>query len=576
MSDGPPIYLPSAVAEAALETPDEFGQLEIAAYKRHLYDMARQGSTSFPYYFDPREAIAPIRFASDVCRHSKGEWAGQPVILQPWQQFIFGSLFGWRKKSDHTRRFRVAYIEVPRKNGKTTVCAVLGPYLAFLDGEPGAEVYCVATKKDQAKILFDEARRMVEASPSLSSIVEVLKNNLNDGVSKMEPLGRDSKTQDGLNVHACLIDEVHKHKNSDMIDVMQSASGARRQPLRIEITTAGTYEPTSVCWLHHQYTVNIIEAAANESDAFVDDQWFGFIACADPDDDWSDPKAARKANPNFGVSVKEEYILSECARALKIPSEQNTYMQMHLNRWPQQQERAIDMKQWMKCKPRAALSDLLGRRCFGGLDLASTMDQNAFSLVFYDEKAGGLENGVDVLVWYWMPQVDILEKQRLHMAHYTTWAEQGHLTLTEGNVADYDKIRVDVNEICSRYDVQEIAFDPWNQAAIVPKLIDDGANMVPFRQGFASMNNPCKELLRLVASGRFRHGDNPILHWNASNVQAKYDEAQNMKWDRRHVNTQKIDGLVASTMALGRLMASIQDRALVTEQTGGIKVIDMR
>ena len=567
------IYTPTAIAEAALETPKEFGRFELCGYRRHIRDIARQGLTTFPYYFDETDAAAPIKFAHFECRHSKGEWAGQAVILEPWQQFIFGSLFGWKRKSDHTRRYRVAYIEVPRKNGKTTVCAVIGPYLTFLDGEPGAEVYCVATKKEQAKILFDEAARMVRTS-SLAPIVEVLKNNMNDGLSKMEPLGRDSKTQDGLNVHGSLIDEVHKHKSSEMIDVIQSASGARRQPLRIEITTAGTYEPTSVCWLHHEYSRNILEAASEDSDAFNDDEWFAFIASADPDDDFADPKTWKKANPNYGVSVKESYMASECARAAKMPSERNVFERMHLNRWPQQNERAIDIRHWIKCKERTPLSELLGRKCWGGLDLAATMDQNAFALVFPSLLPG--DDSVDVLVWYWMPGEGILEKQRAHMAQYVTWADQGHLILTEGNVADYDKIRTDILSICSRYDVQEIAFDRWNQAQIVPKLMDAGAPMVPFGQGFASMNNPCKEVLRLIASQRFRHGGHPMLHWNAANVQAKYDEAQNMKWDRRHVNTQKIDGLVAATMGLGRLMLSQADPKSATEQTGGIRVIDMR
>ena len=917
-----PIYLPNDIAEAALETPDEFGKLELAAYKRQVFDAARQGSTSFPYYFDQKDAVAPIRFAHEHCRHSKGEWAGQLIELQPWEQFIYGSLFGWKRKSDHTRRFRVGYIEVPRKNGKalaidtrlptptgwttmgdirvgdtlfderglpctvtgatdvmldhecyavrfsdgaeivadaghlwrtnarrpgngtrgkrrtpeddtrttkqilatlsvgkgriewnhsidvadpleippavllvppytlgawlgdgtsstaaitcaddddqiireiesegietrrrgehrtnspgyglgigggrgnrkknklrllgvlnnkhippqylrasrtqreallqglmdtdgtaskagqcefttttpalargfielartlglkptttegratlygrdcgpkwriqiwptektrpfrllrklarchssaarsssrqivainpvqsvpvrciqvnspsslylagdsmipthnSTLLAIAGPYLAFLDGEPGAEVYSVATKKDQARIIFDESKRIVEADRQLSGMIEVLKGNMNDGVSKFEPLGRDSKTQDGLNVHGCLIDEIHKHKTSEMIDVMQSASGARRQPLRIEITTAGVYEPTSVCWLHHDYSRNILEAAAGESDAFTDDTWFAFIASADPDDDWTSPATWRKANPNFGISVKEEYLTAECDRAKRIPSEQNTFRQMHTNFWPQQVTRSIDMTQWIACAQRRPLSELLGKKCYGGLDLASTMDQNALALVFPDEST---EDTVDVLVWYWMPSEGLLEKQRAHMAQYVTWADQGHLILTDGNVVDYEKMRTDIIAICERYDVQEIAYDRWNQAQIVPKLIDHGLPMIPFGQGFASMSDPCKQVLRLVAAGRFRHGGHPLMHWNAANVQAKHDEAENMKWNRRNTRTQKIDGLVAATMALGRkLLAMDPQQGSATEKTGGIRVIDMR
>jgi phage terminase large subunit-like protein len=562
---------PTEVAVDALAEAQDFGRLELAAYRRHLWDIERSTSSSFPYYYDATEGEAPIRYAYNVCRHSKGEWAGQPVVLEPWQQFIFASAFGWRRKSDGARRYRVLYIEVPRKNGKTTMCAVIGPYLAFLDGEPGAEVYCVATKKEQAKILFDEAKRMVEASPQMA-FVEVLKANLNDGASKMEPLGRDSKTTDGLNVHAALIDEVHRHRSSDMIDVMQSASGARRQPMRIEITTAGVYEPTSVCWMHHQYSVNILEAAEQQSAAFADDTWFAFIAAADPDDDYTAEQTWIKANPNYGISVKPEYIAIECERAKQIPSEQNVFRQMHTNQWPMQKDRAIDMALWMRCRERAPLPDLLGATCYGGLDLASTQDLTAFSLVF----PVGDGMNVDVLVWYWMPTEGLIEKQRVHMALYSTWADMGHLTLTQGNVADYGQIKNDIVEICSRYNVQDIAYDRWNQAQVVPRLMEEGLPMVPFGQGFQSMNGPCKEVLRLVACGGFRHGDNPILHWNAANVEARYDEAQNIKWDRRRAQVQKIDGLQAATMAIGVSMLAMVERPSVAEQQGGLRVVDMQ
>jgi phage terminase large subunit-like protein len=343
------------------------------ACERHLADLT--SATGRGFRFDRAAAQHAIDFFGFL-RHSKGEWAGQTFELAPWQVFVVGCLFGWQQ-SDGLRRFRTAYCAVPRKNGKSTLSAGIGLYLLVSDGEQGAEIYSAATSRDQARIVFDEAKRMVGSSPALQRRVGILINNLHVAAttSRFMPLSSDASTMDGLNVHGAIIDELHAHRNRHVVDVLETATGARRQPLLFEITTAG-YDRHSICFEHHDYSIKVLEGTV------PDDSWFAFIAAADEDDDWSAPEVWRKANPNFGLSVKEDDLARKAEKAIALPGAQNAFRRMHLNEWTEQAERWIDVAAWDACDGLIDLDQLRGRPCFGGLDLSTTTDVTALAWVF--------------------------------------------------------------------------------------------------------------------------------------------------------------------------------------------------
>ena len=344
------------------------GRLIRLAVERHQRDLDEGPARGLR--FDRAAAQHTIDFFGFL-KHSKGEWAGQTFELAPWQQFILWVLFGW-KRTDGLRRYRTAYIEVPRKQGKSTMAAGVGLYLLVADGEPGAEVYSAATKRDQAKIVHAEATRMVKASPSLSRMVKVFKDNLNipETASKYEPLGADEDTLDGLNVHGAIIDELHAHKTRGVVDVLETATGARRQPLQVEITTAGS-DQTSVCYEHHDYGAKILIGTVQ------DDTWFVFIATIDEGDDWRDATVWAKANPNFGISVKPDDLARKVEKAKRMPTAQNAFKRLHLDIWTQQVTRWIDLGLWDENAGEVDEEKLAGGICHGGLDLASVSDLTA-------------------------------------------------------------------------------------------------------------------------------------------------------------------------------------------------------
>jgi phage terminase large subunit-like protein len=320
----------TAYARAVTDGQVLTNRLVRLACERHLDDLNSVGTRGLR--FDPQAAQHAIDFFGFL-RHSKGEWAGQAFALAPWQAFVVGALFGW-KRADGLRRFRTAYCAVPRKNGKSTLSAGIGLYLLVADGEQGAEIYSAATSRDQARIVFDEAKRMVGSSPALKRRVGILINNLHVAAtsSRFMPLSSDSSTMDGLNVHGAVIDELHAHRTRNVVDVLDTATGARRQPLLFEITTAG-YDRHSICYEHHHYSIKVLEGMV------PDDSWFAFIAAADEHDDWTDPKVWQKANPSFGLSVKADDLARKAEKAIALPGAQNAFRRMHLNEWTEQAER---------------------------------------------------------------------------------------------------------------------------------------------------------------------------------------------------------------------------------------------
>lgn len=495
-------------------------------------------------------------------RHSKGEWAGSVVHLEPWQQFVLAAAFGWLRYNEETgswgRRFRQVFLEVARKNGKSTIAAGVALYLLDADGEAGSEVYCAATKKDQARIAWSEAKRMVQASPFLRRRIRSVRDNLHivGTASKLEPLGRDTDSMDGLNVHGAIVDELHAHKNRETWDLLDTATGSRRQSMLFGITTAGV-DKFSLCWSLHEYTEKVVEGTAQ------DDSFFGLIYTLDLEkkdadgnviekgDDWEDPEVWIKANPNLGVSKKWDDMERKALQAQQMPTAQNSFLQRELNIWTQATVRWVNAAQWLACGQSSVDADgLRGRTCFGGLDLSSTTDVTAFVLVFPPQSEA---DPYQVLCRFWVPEETMKERTKRDRVLYETWVRQGYMMTTPGNVIDYEFILAEIDEMAQRYDIQEVAFDRWGAAQVQTKLMDMGGEdwVVGFGQGFASMNAPTKELERLIGSGKLAHGGHPVLTWMAGNVVASKDAAGNIKPDKAK-STEKIDGIVALIMGLDR------------------------
>lgn len=531
------------------------------AVERHLRDMEKGKARGLR--FDRQAAEHVVQFFGFL-RHSKGEWAGQPFELEPWQQFILWSLFGW-KREDGLRRFRKAYIEVPRKNGKSTFAAGLGLYLLVADGEPGAEVYAAATKREQAKITWSEAARMVQRSPALARMVKHWRASDNLSVeataSRFMPLGADADSMDGLNVHGALIDEVHAHKTSKIVDVLETATGARRQPLEFEITTAG-YDRESICWEHHEYTRQVLEGTIQ------DDTWFGFIATIDEGDDWKDPTVWAKANPNYGVSVKADDLQRKADRARRMPIAQNAFQRLHLNVWTQQSDRWIDLDLWDENAGRVDERTLAGRECYGGLDLSSVSDLTAWVLVFPHEED---PEAVDILARFWCPEAQLTNDQNRYREQYQFWFKIGCLNTTPGDAIDYGFIRKQVLEDAERFRLVDLNVDRLFQSyQLSQELADEGLEVFGMGQGFLSMAGPMKEFERRLLDRKLHHGGNPILRWMAGNMAVKQDPAGNLKPDKAQ-SQGKIDGIVALVMALDRAMRHTGSKSVYEER--GILVL---
>lgn len=516
------------------------------ACQRHLDDLLHGAARGLR--FDSAAAARAIDFC-ELQKHSKGKWAKTPLILSAWQSFLVGCLFGWLK-ADGLRRFRVAFCELARKNGKSTLAAAIGLLLAFFDGEAGAEVYTAATKRDQARIVHGEAVRMVRASAHLQRYIKIFKDNLSSEQtnSKYEPLGADADTLDGLNPNGVIIDELHAHKTRAMLDVLDTATGARQQPLLFIITTAG-YDRTSVCWDMHAYACRVLDGTAPN-----DDGVFAFIASIDEGDDWQDEVCWVKANPNLGVSVQIEDLRAKSQKAKQMPAALNGFLRLHLNVWTQQVSAWLTADLWAACAGpigHAELPETLaGRDCFGGLDLASSTDIAAWLKLFPDG-----DGGFDCVPTFWVPEQACRERERLGRQRLDLWIEQGLIMQTAGEVIDFDVIRATICADGDLYVIREIAADPWNALQILTQLATAGFEVFRFRQSTANMAGPCKELEGLLRSGRLRHGGHPVLSWMAGNVSVKKDAGDNMRPDKPS-SQDKIDGIVALLMALGRAMVT--------------------
>ena len=492
-------------------------------------------------YFDKKAAMRAIHFIEKL-KHTKGEWAGQRFRLEPWQQFVLWNIFGW-KNADGTRRFRYAYIEIARKNGKTALSAGIGLYMLFADGESRPEVYSAATVKDQAKICFSDAVEIVKATdlknyltPYRNSIVYELKGGT------MKPLSSDYGTHDGLNPSCGIIDEFHAHRDSGMFDVIKSAFGARKQPLMFVITTAG-FNKSGACYAYRENVIKVLRGV-NE-----DDSLFGIIYTLDDKSEWDDPKMWIKANPNLGVSLSADYLADQVKDAKNRPEAVRNVMTKNVDLWVDAERTWILDDAWQKCIGTTAPADLKGCACWGGLDLSNVSDITAYVLLFHEN------DRFQLLPHFWIPEEKMREKIRKENINYDKWVAEGYVTVTPGNVIDYDFVKADILRIVADYDLRTSAYDRWNSSQTIIDLQNEGMECNPFGQGYGSMSAPTKEFEKLVLTGKIEHFGNPVLRWMLASTLVKTDPAGNIKPDKEK-STQKIDGIVAAIMALGEWMTA--------------------
>ena len=507
--------------------------------ERHRRDLASGAERGLS--FDAKAAQHVIDFFRFL-RHSKGQWAGRVIELEPWQQAVLWVLFGWYR-ADGTRRFRTSYWEIARKNGKSTIAAGIGLYLMVGDGEAGAEVYSAATKRDQARITHQEATRMVKASPSLRKRVTCFRDNLHvkDTATKFEPLGRDSDSMDGLNVHGAIVDELHAHRSDEVWGVLETGTGSRRQPLMFAITTAG-FNQSSFCFQLRDYCIKVLEGIVQ------DDSFFGAIFTLDEGDEWTDEANWVKANPNLGISVKWDDLRDKAKKAREIGSALTHFKTKHLNLWTNAAELWISPDKWKACGGSVDLASLAGRTCYGGLDLSNTLDITAWILVF---PPYGDDEKYTVLCRFWAPEERIRERARHDRVPYDAWERAGLIEATPGEVIDYEFIYAQIDRDAQEFDIKAVGFDRWGAAEVYLRAEKAGLAMVQVGQGFAGMSPPMKKLEELIVGGHLAHGDNPTLTWMAHNLVAVKDPAGNIKPDKRR-SREKIDGMVALIMALDR------------------------
>jgi len=522
-------------------------EIERAAIRRQMEDLRTGHQRGLVW--DEDEAQRNVKFFG-LLRHWKGEWARKPMDLANWQEhLVIAPMFGWMREMKRAqggvRRFQTAYIEIPRKNGKTTIASGIGNQGLIADGEAGAEVYAAATKRDQAMILFTDAKQTI--GPKLTHLVKPLRGSIvcNRLNSTFQPLSSDYDSLDGLNIHRAIVDELHAHKNRHLWDVLLTGMGARRQPMIAAITTAG-FDKSSICWEQHTYTERILQYG------FQDDSHFGFVACAEQKDDWTDPQTWWKANPNLGISLKKSYLEDLCRKAMEFPDAQNNFRRKHLDQWTEQEVRWLPMEMWRRCAGAVNEEELYGRRCWVGLDLASTRDVNALVLVF---PTG--EGSYKVLPYFFIPKEPHDKRGEQDRRQVKNWASKGVIEETEGNTTDYQYVVNRIMDLSMKFDIQEIAYDPHGPANVVVQMLQaagfDYEKLIEFRQTLMNFTGPCKHLEKLLASRKIEHGGNPVLEWMAGNVTVRPDSNDNIRPDKGK-SSDKIDGIVALLMALGRII----------------------
>lgn len=508
--------------------------------------------------YDEKKADHAVAFIQNL-KHTKGKWDGKPFFLLPWQEQIVRDIFGI-VNSEGKRQFRSAYIEIPKKNGKSELAAAIALYLLYGDGEASAEVYSCANDRSQASIVFDVAKRMVEKSPALmkrSKIAAATKRIVNyRNAGFYQVLSAETGTKHGLNISGLVFDEIHAQPNRKLYDVMTKGSGdAREQPLFFIITTAGT-DKESICYELHTKALDIMNGRK------IDHSFYPVIYGLSDEDDWNDEANWYKANPSLGYTISIDRVRDAYRDALENPAEENVFKQLRLNIWTNSTVVWIPEHIYERGNLPINPAELEGRDCYAGLDLSSTSDITALVLVFPPRTEN--EKYI-VLPFFWLPEETLELRCRRDHVLYDVWQRQGYILTTEGNVIHYGFIERFIERLGEKYHIIEIAYDRWNATQMVQNLEDMGFTMVPFGQGFKDMSPPSKELYKLLMEGNINHGGNPVLKWMAQNVVMRQDPAGNIKPDKER-SVEKIDGIVALIMGLDRCIRSAPATSVYDER----------
>ena len=563
---------PHAVTQYALDVVGgkiPANKWSILACNRHLNDLKTAKKRKM--YFDAQAADHAIDFFPEFLLFYEGAFADQPFYLTPHQKFIVGSIFGWKRNIDHCRRFRTAYVEEAKGQGKSPLVGGIGLYCLTFDDEPGAEIYAAAVTKEQAGILFRDAHTFAEKSDSLRDILQIDKYNIAYKAenSFFRAISSEHRGLDGKRPHVALIDEIHEHPNDMVVRKMSAGTKGRRQALIFEITNAG-YDRHSICFQHHEHTEKILEGIIE------DDSWFGMMTGLDvcpkceaegktipqdgcPDcDDWRDEAVWEKANPNMHYlgAPFVDYLRRQVEEAKSMPSQENIVKRLNFCIWTESITKWIPTDKWNACAFDVDPEALKGRTCYGGLDLSTNIDLTAWILVFPPEDDDGRS---EILCRFFLPEDNMMARVRKDKVPYDVWARQGYITLTPGNIIDYAFILSQIEQDSKDYFIAELAFDRWGSQKITTDLqdlgfeVDGKKSLVQFGQGFGSMSAPTKEIMTMVLSGVLAHGGHPVLTWNVSNVSIKSDPAGNQKPDKEK-SVERIDGAVALIMAIGRAL----------------------
>lgn len=516
-------------------------------------------------HYDKKAADYAVKFIQCLS-HTKGIWAGKKFELIPWQEQIIRDVFGILKPNGY-RQFNTAYIEIPKKQGKSELAAAVALLLTCGDGEERAEVYGCAADRQQASIVFEVAADMIRMCPALNKRCKILTATKRiiyyPTNSFYQVLSAEAYSKHGFNISGVLFDELHTQPNRKLYDVMTKGSGdARMQPLYFLITTAGT-DTHSICYEVHEKAKDILAGRK------IDPTFYPVIYGADETDDWTDPKTWKKANPSLGITVGIDKVEAACESAKQNPAEENTFRQLRLNQWVKQAVRWMPMDKWDACKTKIDEDELEGKVCYGGLDLSSTTDLTSFCLVFPPE---GPEGVYTVLPYFWVPEDTIDLRVRRDHVPYDVWEKQGYIQSTEGNVIHYGYIEKFIETLGERFNIRQIAYDRWGATQISQDLENYGFTVVPMGQGFASMSPPTKELMTLTLQKRIAHSGHPVLRWNMDNIYVRTDPAGNIKADKSK-STEKIDGAIAMIMALDRAIRCGNDTSESVYDDRGILFI---
>lgn len=533
--------------------------------ERHVNDLKQQKKKVFSYYFDEEAAEQVIKFAA-VSFFGKGRLSGQHFKLEGWQAALLWQVYGWKRKDTHTRKYKQVYVKVARKNGKTEFLSLIGNYgftnEAFKGPEKDPEIYWAATKKDQAKygwsVQKSQLGHLSKYSPKVGNYCKILTHNIDTtkGTGFVRYLGKDSKTEDGLSPYYGLVDEYHEHPSNDMVNVLVSGMGARISPLLWIITTAG-FNPQSPCAQFEKRCKDILRGSIDN------DTILPWIFDLDPEDDWHDEDNWPKANPNLGVSVNMEFLRDQYRDAVTMGADKEAnFLTKNLNKWVSARVTFIKDATYCKNMGEIDMEALKGKICYGGLDLASVNDTNAFCLYFPEQD--GLDKAC-ALWWYWMPEDNVRDRVSKDGIPYLDWIRDGYITQTPGNVTDYNILKQEIQEIAEQYDLISVGYDRWNSSQLVIDLLELGLPFEKFGQGFGSMNAPTKEYQRLMLTERILVGKNPVSRWHNSNITIDMNPAGDIKINKGK-SSEKVDGMIALVMAIGEKMDKHNNQGSVYDE----------